>query len=226
MRPRLKLSALLALMFLAFSLVGGTGVGAQDDAEDAFQPGDLEGLEYGVSRFYVVDYAAMFAMSTPDAEMTMPSGTQYIGGMVLEFDDSSNAEVGYDRVLEVIDEELLTDDQTVEEFDVELGNASIGFVSTDESDGVETQSIVIMVQEDNVVYLTSVASSGADMTDDATSFTEALIDNDGSGEGEFHEDGTSTGGLWDKFPSSDDEMFTDLVVTDEIVFPEPEDASN
>jgi hypothetical protein len=48
-----------------------------------------------------------------------------------------------------------------------------------------------------------------------TEFTSTLIENDGSGEGEFNEDGTSTGGLWDKFPAADDELVEGLIASDE-----------
>ena len=53
-------------------------------------------------------------------------------------------------------------------------------------------------------------------------FTNVLIDNDGSGAGEFNEDGTSTGGLWDKFPAADAGVTSGLVPFDQVLFPVPE----
>lgn len=225
MRSHLKFSALLALMLLAFSLVGGTGVGAQDDADVEFKPGDLEGIEHAVARSYTVDYEAMFAMSTPGAEPSMPSGVLFIGGMVLEFDDNGNAEGGFDKLLEELDvnELTLSEEGSVEEYDVDLGNKSAGFFSLEETEGVESQTTIAIVQEDSFIYVISAAGSDVDMKDTAKSFIETMMGNDGSGEGEFNEDGTSTGGLWDKFSGLDEEIVTDLVAMDEIIFPEPAD---
>lgn len=225
MRSPLKFSALMALVLLAFSLVGGTGVGAQDDAEAEFEPSDLSGIEAGVARSYSVDYEALYSQSTPGAEMEMPSGILFIGGMVLEFNDNGNAESGFDTLIEElnVDEMALSEDEAVEEYDVDLGNKSKGFFSVDETDGVETQTVITIVQEDSFIYVISAAGSDVDMKESAKSLAETLMGNDGSGEGEFNADGTSTGGLWDKFPGSDDELFAGLVASDEVIFPEPAD---
>ncbi len=223
MRSPLKLSALLAFLLLAFSLVGGTGVGAQDDMEEEFQPSDLEGIQYGVARSWSMDYEAMFAMSTPGSDdMSMPSGVLFMAGMVLEFDNDGNAEAGFDRLQgEFKAEDLMMEDGAeVEEWDIETGNKSVSYYSTEEVEGMESQIALSLVQEGNYIYIFSAAASGEDMKDAAKSVIGTMIDNDGSGEGEFNEDGTSTGGLWDKFPAADDEALAGLVATDEVIYPE------
>jgi molybdopterin biosynthesis enzyme MoaB len=225
MRSPLKLTALLALVLFAFSLVGGTGVGAQDDMEDSLQPSDLEGIEYGVSRSWTMDYEAMMADTTPSADMAMPEGVLFIGGMVLEFDDDGNAEAGFDSFMDELEtEDLATSDEaTVEEWDIELGNQSASYSSIEEVEGVESEVVVSVVQEDNYLYIVSAAGSGEDMKDTTTSLMETMIDNDGSGEGEYNEDGTSSGGLWGKLPAADDEAVAGLIAFDEMIYPEPEE---
>lgn len=223
MRSPLKLSALLALLLLAFSLVGGTGVGAQDDIEDEFQPSDLEGIQYGVARSWSMDFDAMFAMATPGADEDFSmSGILFMAGMVLEFDNDDNAKAGFDRISEEFSADSLmgTDDMTFEEWDVDAGEQSISYFSTQEEEGVESEVVLSVVQDGSYVYIVSAAGSDVDMQDTATTLMTTMIDNDGSGEGEFNENGTSTGGLWDKLPASDDEVVTGLIATDEVIYPE------
>lgn len=225
MRSPLKLAALLAVVLFAFSLVGGTGVGAQDDMEDSLQPSDLEGIQYGVSRSWTMDYEAMMADTTPSADMALPEGVLFIASMVLEFDDDGNAEAGFDAFMDDFEAEdiMSSDDATVEEWDIELGNQSASYYTIEDVEGVESEVVVSVVQEDNYLYIVTGAGSGEDMKATGTSLIETMIDNDGSGEGEFSEDGTSTGGLWDKLPGADDDAVTDLIAFDEMIYPEPED---
>jgi hypothetical protein len=225
MRSPLKLTALLALVLFAFSLVGGTGVGAQDDMEDSLQPSDLEGIQYGVSRSWSIDYDAMFADTTPSADMSMPEGVLFIVGMVLEFDDDGNAEAAFDAFMDDFEADDLatSEDATVEEWDIELGNQSASYYTIEEIEGEESEVVVSVVQEDNYLYVISAAGSGEDMKVPATSLVETMVNNDGSGEGEFNADGTSSGGLWDKLPGADDELVSSLVPFDEVIYPEPEE---
>lgn len=225
MRSPLKFSALLALVLLAFSLVGGTGVGAQDDIEDEFQPSDLEGIQYGVSRSWSMDYEAMFAMTTPGAEEDFDmSGLLFMGGMVIEFDNGDNAESAYDRIAEEFTaESLIDDDATYEEWDIDAGDKSTSYYSMQEEDGVSSEIVLSLVQDGDYVYIVSAAGSEVDLKGSTQDLMKTMIDNDGSGEGEFNEDGTSSGGLWDKFPAADDESVAGLIASDEIVYPEPTD---
>ena len=226
MRSPLKLSGLLALLLLAFSLVGGTGVGAQDDLEDEFQPSDLEGIQYGVARSWSMDYEAMFSMTTPGAEddFAMPSGILFMAGMVLEFDNEDNAKSGYDRLTEEFSAEAIMGDDgaSYEEWDVETGNQSTSYHAIEDLEGVESEIVVSLVQDGDYIYIISAAGSDVDLKETTKGLMGTMIDNDGSGEGEFSEDGTSTGGLWDKFPSGDDEALAGLVATDEVIYPETE----
>jgi hypothetical protein len=224
MRFRTKLSALLAVLLFAFTFLGGTGVGAQDDMESELQLSDLEGIQHGVSRTYSVDYSALMEnMSTPGAELEMPSGLVTLSAIVLEFEEGGNAEDAYSAVVDELgDEELAV--EGVEEVDIDLGdqNKSVAGVE-DFGDGTESDVFVTIVQKDNYLYVIYAGSSEIDLQETVVEFTNILIDNDGSGEGEFNEDGTSTGGLWDKFPAADDELISGLTTFDTIIYPETED---
>lgn len=223
MRFRTKLSALLAVLLFAFTFLGGTGVGAQEEIDDSLEIGDLEGIQYGVNRSYIIDYSAMMeTMSTPGAELEMPTGLFTLSALVLEFDDSGNAETAFGAVNDDVAGEDLMTEEGVEEVDVDLGDNSVAFAGVEDFDGVESDVFVTIVQADNYLYMVYAGSTEIDLQETVTSFTSTLIDNEGSGEGEFNEDGTSTGGLWDKFPSSDHEAVAGLTAFDMVLYPETE----
>jgi hypothetical protein len=96
-------------------------------------------------------------------------------------------------------------------------------VLPEEIEGVQSDVVISVVQEDNYLYVVSAAGSGVDMKATGKTLIESMIDSDGSGEGEFNEDGTSSGGLWDKFPSAEDDLVADLVAFDAMIYPEPEE---
>lgn len=222
MRFRTKVSALLAVLLFAFTVLGGTGVGAQDDVEDELQLQDLEGIQYGVARTYSVDYSALIEnMSTPGAELEMPSGLIAVSAMVLEFDGDDNAESAFSTVIDEIAGEELTG-EGAEEVDLDLGDDSISYAGAEEFDSVETDVVVTIVRESNYIYLVYGSSTEIDLQETVKDLTNLLIDNEGSGEGEFSEDGTSIGGLWDKFPDADDALVADLTTFDTVIYPETE----
>lgn len=223
MRFRTKLSVLLAVLLLAFTFLGGTGVGAQDDVEDSLDINDLEGIQYGVNRTYSIDYSAMMdAMSTPGAELEMPSGLVALSAIVFEFDEPGNAESAFNVVNDELGGENLLSEEGIEEVDIDLGDNSVAFAGIEDYDGVESDVFIAVVQQDNYLYMVYAGSTGIDLQETVRNFTSTLIDNDGSGEGEANEDGTYSGGLWDKFPAADDELVSGLTAFDMVVYPEPE----
>jgi hypothetical protein len=216
----IKLSALLAMLLLAFTVIGGTGAGAQDEGMSLE---DLEGLQHSVNRVYTVDYSAMMDdMSSPDAEMQMPTGVVSLSGVILEFESDDNAEAALDVIKDQAGVDLAGSEENVEEIELDLGDNSISYGGTEDVDGQEMQSVITLVQQDNYAYFVYGVGSDEDMESVVSDFTNTLIDNDGSGEGEFNEDGTSSGGLWDKFPGADDEAVSGLIPYDQVIFPVPE----
>ncbi len=225
MRLTIKLSALLATFLLAFTIIGGTGVGAQDDATGELLPEDLEGLQHAVVRGYSLDYSAMLDSASPEAELGIPAGVFLVGATILEFDSSENAEAALTQLDEDTNAEdgaALGGESEVTSIDLDLGDNSIGYSGTEDLEGEPSETVIALVQQDTYLYFVVTAGIGEDMQALTTEFTNALIENEGSGEGEFNEDGTSTGGLWDKFPAADDAMFSGLIPFDQVLFPAPE----
>jgi hypothetical protein len=209
------------MLMLAFTVAGGMGAGAQDDASDGPPVEDLEGLQHGASRYYSMDYSAMMDdMSTPGAEMGVPTGVITLGGMIFEFDSDENAQAALDTLNEqAASEALLGEEETIEEVELGLGDNEFSYTGVEDIDGQEIEFVVALVQKGNYAYFVIAGGSGEDMQQVASDFTSHLIDNDGSGAGEFNDDGTSTGGLWDKFPAADDDLVSGLIPTDQVVFP-------
>ena len=225
MRLPIKLSALLAMFLLAFTILGGPGVGAQDDAGGELLPEDIEGLQHAVVRAYSLDYSALLASATPGAEPEVPTGVLLLGATILEFDSSDNAEAALTQLDEETDaagEASLGGDTEVSSIDLDLGDNSIGYSGVEDLEGDQVETVIALVQEESYVFFVVASGSGEDMQAITTDFTNGLIDNDGSGEGEFNEDGTSTGGLWDKFAATDDAVTSGLIPFDQVLFPTPE----
>ncbi len=89
-------------------------------------------------------------------------------------------------------------------------------------EGQQAESVIALVQDDAYLYFVVAAGSEADIQALTVDFTTGLLEREGSGAGEFHEDGTSTGGLWDKYPAADDSLVADLLPFDQVLFPVPE----
>lgn len=224
MRLPIKLSALLAMFLLAFTILGGTGVGAQDEPTGELLPEDIEGLQHGVVRAYS-DYSALFASATPGTEPEVPSGVFLLGATILEFDSSDNAETALTQIAEDADaggEAGLGGETEVSSIDLNLGENSIGYSGVEDLEGEQVETVIALVQEETYVYFVVASGSGENMQAITTEFANGLIENDGSGEGEFNEDGTSSGGLWDKYPAADEELITGLIPFDQVLFPVPE----
>jgi hypothetical protein len=107
----------------------------------------------------------------------------------------------------------------VTEVALDLGDNSVSYASVDVFEGQETESVIALVQQATFLHFTFGVSSGEDIQTIVRDVTNTLIQNEGSGEGEFNEDGTSSGGLWDKFPAADDEAVAGLFPDDQMLCP-------
>jgi hypothetical protein len=231
-----RLAGLMLAMLLALSVVPAFAQDTDDTSEDPLEDlSEFEGIQHGVSRSWSIDFAAMME-TTPTGEGDDPfedmSGIFLIGGFVLEFDEDGNAEDAFTKFQDLSDEELasdLADDETAtikrEELD-DLGDQAMAFtITTDEEEFGGTYRYVI-AQDGHYLLLAIAAGTTEEDAAVADEFASAMVDNldDQSGPGEFDEEGGSTGGLWDIFPSDDDEMFEGLVpLGDEVLYPEAED---
>lgn len=227
-----KLPALMGVVLIALT-IGQSPAAAQDMAgPEAYDFGTLEGIQEAVSRTYTVDFSAMMeSMGTPGpngemGELPELTGVISLQGTVARFDSDDNASAA----IHTMDNELTASlegqsdaPELTEIEDIGLGDESIGYSATQEIEGQQTSLVVLIVQQDEFAYLTIGAVIDADAQEVTKGLTQALIDNDaGDSETTFNEDGTSTGGVWDKFPKADDELVKGLTAFDTQLFPAPE----
>lgn len=209
----LGIVAMLALAHPAATL-------AQDSGEDALQIKDLPGVQTAVSRTYTLDFEALFAADgTPTPEAT---GTQLfaLGGSIIQFGSDDDAKAAYATVLDEVQKQSDAGAGTPEAvaFDKidlggDLGDERTGLRMTgDETGGIAGGDIVALVVRDgSLIYLiTGIADTG-DPSDAVVAFAKSVMDaKSGGDEVTFNEDGTSSGGLWDKFPKTDDPVVAGL----------------
>ncbi|MGC4106815.1 MAG: hypothetical protein QM753_10755 [Thermomicrobiales bacterium] len=210
----LSLVAMLAIFGVA--LHGPLAVAAQDTGvDDSFDFKSLDGFQRGVGRLYMGDLSTMFgsldSLSTPGAEVETPDmselGLFMLGGFVAQFDNGDHASSALGTVTDSLVKSVESGDDgiTLSEVDVDkLGDQTKAYSGTISEEGMEGTVVYIAVQKGDLVYIGFGLSFGSDPTDQITAFVTDLTKGKPSdGDGTFNEDGTSTGGLWDVFPSSD-----------------------
>ncbi|MGN6482827.1 MAG: hypothetical protein ACTHMX_00355 [Thermomicrobiales bacterium] len=221
-RGLLSLVAMLAIFGVALHGPIAAAAAAQDDpASDTFDFNDLDGFQRGAGRTYMGDLSALFgnldAYATPGAEIATPDlselGIFMLGGFVAEFDNGDHASSGLDKLADQITQSGDEDeDFTFSETKIDnIGDKTKAYAGTYSDEGIDGSAVVILTQKGNFLYAAVAISFGSDPTDAAKSFVTDMTNNKpGAGVGTFNEDGTSTGGLWDVFPSSDAEYLKGL----------------
>jgi hypothetical protein len=188
-------------------------------------PGQLTGIQAGVSR----SWNTTMDMSTPPAEGA--SFVYFAGVAVLEFDSEDNAEAAFTTMRDFFETNAATElglpaeDIQFEERD-DPGDSAFAMQGGFAEEGEQGYFRYILVHDAEYVYYAGAVTSdeeSAGIADDLVAHIDDQ-DDDASGLGEFNEEGTSTGGLWDLLPAADDAMFEGLAVSgDEIQYPVQED---
>lgn len=191
--------------------------------EDDLSFKDLDGYQRGVTRTYMGDMSAMMnldALATPGADISTPDldnlGLFMMLGMVGQFDNSDNASKAVDKVVESFNdgssEEMSAE---IKEVDIDqIGDKTKAFTGTMSEDGMSGTITLIVVQKGEFLYAAMGVAFGSDPVDAVTSFIKDMTENKpGDGDGTFNADGTSTGGLWDVFPSADADYLKGLTPT-------------
>lgn len=239
MRLMTRLSALMGIMLLALTIgqsPAAAGAAGQDvSGTEAFDFGTLEGIQEAISRTYTVDFSAMMeSIGTPGpngemGELPELTGVISLQGTVARFDSGDNAAAAVDTMDAELKGSLEGQDdapELTEIEDLELGDKSKAYTASQEIEGQQTNLVVIIAQQDEFAYLTIGAVIDGDAQEVTKGLTQALIDNEaGDNAAAFSEDGTSTGGVWDKFPKADDELVADLTAFDQQVYPAPDGTS-
>lgn len=213
-----KLMLTLAVLFtLAFSI---QGVAAQtDDSTPAAPMGELmqaEGLVSAYDRTYMVDFEALMASPSADmASMDTAAMMRVVSITGMTFDSDDNAKAYVDDVKSQLEDaeqagELPEGTEVRELEDGDIDKDGIIATMSMEDLGVNT-AIMVFVDGDQVFMIVAidadVASAEAMVTGLATHIVGTEIQND---EVTFSDDGTSTGGVFDRMPEAGHELVSDL----------------
>lgn len=216
-----RLAALTVAILMALILANLQQAAAQDGdgmSETYSDLAELDGLESGVIRTYNVDYSALIAglaspessddlatPASPDA-IALPGGLLLFTVGVLQFDSEDSAAAA----LEQARTEIVSDEGS--EFEVDgLDGPTAAFTFVEEDEAGSAGGTTIVTQDGDQLVVVLSAGIDIDTEELATNVIIDIVEADaGDSEAEFHEDGTSSGGLWDKLAAADDEALDSL----------------
>jgi hypothetical protein len=226
--PRIKPVALLLASILFALMLAPAAAQDTEPLDDLDDFAEVDGLEYAVSRIWMVDFETMLAAS-PAAGMAAPD-LFFTMAMVWRMDSTEHAEEAFTFLEEDGTDDLLQDDTAnVEMSDLDgIGDQASTTEVSSSDDDLEGVTRISIAQEGEYVYLVMSLGGNSASVANADLVLGAMVnDADPSdGDGTLAEDGTSTGGIWDTFPADDLDALTGLInAGDSIMYPEPEDAA-
>lgn len=207
-------------IILALTMVlalGGSGIAAQSLEE-------AEGLESFFSREYTTGSSATAAQvsSADSTPQPMESEVEYkrvtVAGLTFESDEAAENYLGEMRSAIEAQTEQSDDEQDAEIQDLDIDNDGFLAVMNVPNTGVNT---VVLFVDGNTMFLVDVAHPDRDTANTtATDVAEFVADADiETDEVTFNEDGTSTGGVFDRMPTGDDDVVGDFTtIMDREVF--------
>lgn len=219
------LFAMLAFGGPAAALAQGATPEASPEASPEFSPADLPGFQQGVARAYASDLSALYA--TPVSAEATPDyaslGVVTLSAVILEFDSEEHAAGSYDTVVQQVTSPASTGGIALKKLTVEgfSGPADAFSASIDQGPGLTLHQVVLLTQDGPYIYQTiAIAlSSPEDAQAFAVSVSKAIIAAPaGEGEGTVVKDGTSSGGIWDKFPKAGDPVLAGMTPESDDVF--------
>ncbi len=237
---KFRIFAVVAMMALLGMLARGpVSVMAQDASasppagQPQFDVSKLDGIEHGVSRAYIGDMSAIMKLAgTPSADGKAPDmsslGLFALGGTIVSFKDDGKAKDAFQTIASEAKTSLAqgsTAQMTEEKVDG-LGDNTKAYSMTTSDSGMNTSMFFVLTQDGSYIYVAFGVSFTPDVNalkDATVNFTKALVDGKaGSGDGTINKDGTSTGGLWDKFPAAGNDVLKGLKPSaDTQVYPVP-----
>lgn len=197
------LTLLLSLIFtVALSTAAVAQTPTAEDPSEALNEISADPTIY--SRSFETD---MTASPDVDAEMPVTAILQ-----VYELEDADVAEEAFPYVEQLMKNELEPIvDTTFETEDIDdLGDMATISSAELEEGGIPVGVTLVLVQQDNVIYLTAVVVMNSDSDAFATDLMAFMLDGEpgDAADVEENEAGTSTGGYFDVFPTDED---TDLL---------------
>ncbi|HWV23286.1 MAG TPA: hypothetical protein VNZ58_03775 [Thermomicrobiales bacterium] len=205
-----KITILLSLILtLGFAVT--TSAAAQDTPSvDSL---NVDGLESGYGRAYMPDLNALVeAMSTPGAATPdlNADGPSAIQISILTFDKADNAKKASDSIADEIASQEVEDVEMKSEEVKDLGDSATLYTGEVKSMG-ETMAITALLVQDGeqLLQIQIVGGENDANSSQAQAIAQHMLDTEPStNEVTFNEDGTSTGGAFDRMPQSGD---TDLI---------------
>lgn len=207
------LLTLTVLLTMAFSLQGVAAQGVQ--APTGTDPQEIEGLESYYDRTYTVDFESLMTAS-PEAGLDMSSAMRAVSVSGMTFDSEDSAKNYVEDMKSQIDE-AMSGDQVPEGTEVEVSD-DLGDI---DKDGIKVSMSMseldmymglYLFVDGNTVFMISavdadIEKADALATDVAKFVADAEVQNE---EVTFNEDGTSTGGVFDRMPVPGDEILGNL----------------
>lgn len=167
-----------------------------DSADELFSL--LDGLETAHGRFTSFDF------SDP-ADVDPSAMWMMLGIYTFAFDSEDAAAAAIGPLSEngpIIGMAEQMDGAQIEEATLDLDVTHTALAVESDDDGVTWTTMQVMVQDGELVYMVFGMAGGLDPAGMFVTLLTGLLDTDASTDAEvFNADGTSTGGVWEKFPS-------------------------
>lgn len=229
---RLRLPSLLGAVTLLAMLALGSSASAFAQATPEASPtggefdlSTLPGLHLGVARLYSnpiattqIDPNATPAdmAATPEATPDYASwGVVTLSAIILEFDSPEQAAANMDTVNAAMTSPASTGGIELTEVTVDgfPGPAKAYSASIDQGPGLTMHQVLLTTQDGPYIY--QVIAISLSKVEDAQGAAEKVVHAMiaapiGEGDGTFNQDGTSSGGIWDKFPVAGDAALAGL----------------
>ncbi|MGC4189822.1 MAG: hypothetical protein QM589_01130 [Thermomicrobiales bacterium] len=221
MRPRLGFVVGVCLLAV-LAIAGGPSVMAASATPDAspdvpppFDLSGLAGLQTVLMRAYAADTSALLA--TPASAEATPDyssfGVVSLSAIVFQFDSETDAAAGFEGVMTQVMSPGNTGGIDLKEVDAAVAglgaNTKAYVAAIDQGAGLSLNQAVLVTQDGAFIYETIVISltSVDDAQATAVAVAQAMIAAPlGEGDGTLVKDGTSSGGVWEKFPKAGDPM--------------------
>lgn len=224
------LGAVTLLAMLAFGPSASALAQATPEASPAGSEFDLTalpGLHKGVARLYSNPIASTQVepgatpadvVATPEATPDYASwGVVTLSAIILEFDSPERAAANLDTVNAALTSPASTGGIELTEIAVDEfpGPAKAYSASVDQGPGLTMHQVLLTAQDGPYIYqvIAIALSSNEDAQGAAVNVVKAMIAAPaGEGDGTFNRDGTSSGGIWDKFPVAGDPVLQGMKV--------------
>lgn len=213
---------LLTITMLLTLALSAQGVAAQVEAPEieSVDYSEIDGLQSVYSRAYTVDFMAM--MSSPDAnleEMDMAAMMRNISIQGYTFESEDQAKAFLDTTKEEAEGGLTEAEDLgeVEMKDLEaVDKEGVTMTMVMDLEGESIAMTVHMFVDGNHLFMVISTDSDLDASNSkADAVAQYVVDAEVQNEEvTFSEDGTSTGGVFDRMPEAGHELVADLTVMD------------